>query len=167
MDVKLGNKWSKTLSGRINKFEFEVGVLEDKPHYDPVETKLFGQPALKNFAGGPARQQTRKVGPLSNAEILIANMKRLNINILLRPFQEKNSDILKFTNAFLKLVLRRPGISIKRVENLLQAIVRNPILNKEYGGNSALTADNKGFDRHLVDTSQMFKSITARAKRRG
>lgn len=167
MNIELGKSWSRKLEGRINAFEFEVGVLEDKPHYEPVETKLFGEPALKNYAGGPARRQTRIEGPLTTGQVLLENMKRLNINILQRPFQERTSDIIKFTDSFLKLVLRRPGISIKRVENLLQAIVRNPILRQEYGQNSSLTADNKGFNRHLIDTAQMFKAITARARKRG
>lgn len=167
MKLDLGTTWGKKLAGRVNGFEFEVGVLEDKPHYDPVETKMFGEAQTKNYAGGPARKQTRTAGPLTTAEVLIENMKRMNINILLRPFQEKNSDILKFTDAFLKLVVRRPGINIKRVENLLQAIVRNPILRQEYGENSAATADAKGFNRKLIDTAQMFKAIQARVTKRG
>lgn len=97
-------------------------------------------------------------------EVLVENQKRMNINILLRPFQDQSSDILKFTTAFLQLVTKQ-NLSIKRVENLLQAIVRNPILKQEYGGNSAATADAKGFDRFLIATGQMFKAIKAVVKR--
>lgn len=167
MNIKLGSDWSKKLAGQIDGWEFEVGVIEDKPHYEPVESKLFGKPALKSYAGGPAQQQSRKVGPLSTGEVLVENMKRLNINLLQRPFRERNSDILKFTDAFLKLALKRPGMSIKRVENLLQAIVRNPILKQEYGENKSATADAKGFNRHLIGTAQMFKAIIAKATKRG
>jgi hypothetical protein len=49
----------------------------------------------------------------------------------------------------------------QRVLNLLQAIVRNPILKHQYGPNTSATADAKGFDRHLFDTGKMFKSIKA------
>lgn len=167
MNISLGKSWSRKLEGQINKFEFEVGVLDDKPHFEPLETPMFGEAPLKNYAGGPARKQSRKPGPLTTGQVLVENMKRLNINILQRPFQERNSDILKFTDYFLKLALKRPGITVKRVENLLQAIVRNPILRQEYGGNSSATADAKGFDRHLIDTAQMFKAIIARATKRG
>lgn len=167
MEVKISGGFAKQLKKQIEGYRFQVGILDDKPHYDPVETPRFGQPDLKNYAGGPARKQTRTVGPLTTGEVLIENMKRLNINLLLRPFQERNSDILKFTSEFLKLAMRRPGISIKRVENLLQAVVRNPILKQEYGSNSSATADVKGFDRALIDTAQMFKAIIAKAKRRG
>lgn len=167
MNIELGKEWSKKLEARINGFEFQVGVLEDKPHYEPIETPLFGQPQTKTYAGGPARLQSRVVGDLTTGEVLVENMKRLNINLLQRPFRERSSEILKFTDAFLKLVLKRPSISIKRVENLLQAVVRNPILKQEYGGNSSATADSKGFDRHLIDTSQMFRAIIAKVTKRG
>ena len=165
MKVELGKSWSRKLQHRIGSYEFEVGVLEDKPHRDPIVQGRFDQPDLRSYAGGPIRRTSREQGPLTTGEILVENMKRLNINLLLRPFQEQNSQIMKFTRYFLQLVTKKPGISIKRVENLLQAIVRNPILQQEYGGNDANTADDKGFDRHLFDTGQMFKAIKARVKR--
>lgn len=165
MKLTLGKSWSKTLEGRINGFNFEVGVIDDSPHRDPLPD-VNGNPQLSSYAGGPIRKAGRTSAEgKSVGEVLIENMTRLNINILLRPFQDKNSDLLKFTDAFLKLVLKRPGISIKRVENLLQAVVRNPILKQEYGKNNSATADAKGFDRHLIDTGQVFKAIKARVKR--
>lgn len=90
-------------------------------------------------------------------------MKRLGINILWEPFQKPNSEILRFTTSFLKMAIAKQNT--QRVVNLLQAIVRNPILRQEYGANTSSTADNKGFDRHLIDTAQMFKAIKARVKR--
>jgi len=164
MNISFGNGWTKELKGRVEGFEFEVGILDDKPHRDPIETKLFESPQLGNYAGGPVRQASRQVGPETTAQIFINNQERMNIDLLGRPFREKNAEIIKFSNEFLKWVCKRGG-SIRRVENLLQAIVRNPILNQEYGGNKAATADSKGFDRLLFDTGQMFKAIIARAKR--
>lgn len=161
----MGKSWTKKLKGRIERYEFEVGVLDDKPHMDPVDQGRFEKPQLKNYAGGPIRRTSRNAGDKTIGEVLVANMERLNINLLLRPFQERNSDILKFTTEFLKLVTSGKS-SIKRLENLLQAIVRNPILKQEYGPNKPATADGKGFDRHLFDTGQMFKAIKARVKRR-
>lgn len=165
MKLELGKSFTKKLKRRIEQYEFEVGILDDKPHREPVEQSLYGEPSLGTYAGGPIRKATRKAGPMSIGEVLVANMERLNINLLLRPFQEKNSDILRFTRAFMEMITSRPNMSKKRLENLLQAIVRNPILRKEYGNNKAATADNKGFDRHLIDTGQTFKEIRARAKR--
>lgn len=166
MKLELGKTWGRKLQGRIERHEFEVGVFEDKPHMNPVETGRFDPPDLKNYAGGPVRRTSRQAGEKTVGEVLVDNMQRLNINILQRPFQERNSDILKFTDYFLKFIFKKSGSSIKRLENLLQAIVRNPILKQEYGPNSAETADAKGFNRHLIDTGQMFRAIRARARRK-
>lgn len=159
MNIKLGRSWGKKLAHQIEQYEFEVGVLADKPHRDPADPLQQG-----NYAGGPVLKAGRRAGELSTGQVLVENQKRLNINLLLRPFQEKDAEILKFTKAFLQLVTKK-NLSIKRIENLLQAIVRNPILKQEYGKNSAATADVKGFDRHLFATGQMFKAIRAKVKR--
>lgn len=166
MKINLGSSWGKKLQRRIDGVEFQVGVLDDKPHMQPIDQSLFETPQLKTYAGGPVRRTSRKPSGVSTGQVLIDNMERTNHNFLLEPFQKKDSEIIKFTNYFLRYVVGRPGASIKRIENLLQAIVRNPILNQEYGPNNSTTADNKGFDRHLFDTGQMFKSIRARMLRR-
>lgn len=165
MKLEFGKSWGKKLQGRIERFDFEVGVFDDKPHMNPIEQGRFEQPQLKNYAGGPVRRTSRQQGSLSVGQVLVENMKRLNINILQRPFQERNSDILKFTDYFMKVVIGGKA-SVKRLENLLQAIVRNPILKQEYGSNKPETADAKGFDRHLFDTGQVFRAIRARVRRR-
>lgn len=165
MNLKMGSSWAEKLQRRVEGFEFEVGVLDDKPHKNPAP-EVNGQPQLSNYAGGPVTKMGRDDSGMSIGQVLIANMERLNINLLQRPFQETNSDIIKFTNEFLKMVVQKPGVSMKRVENLLQAIVRNPILRQEYGKNNAATADAKGFDRHLFNTAQMFKAIKARVRKR-
>lgn len=164
MKIRFAKPLSQTLKKKIEGFEIEVGVLNDTPHKNPVEQSLFKEPDLSSYAGGPVRKKTRTVGPLTTGQILVENMKRLNINLLWRPFQETNSNIMQFTKSFLNLALNGQA-STKRVENLLQAIVRNPILKQEYGKNKAHTADAKGFDRHLFDTGQMFRAITAKVKR--
>lgn len=166
MKINLGSSWGKKLQRRIDGVEFQVGVLDDSPHMQPVDQKLFETPQLKTYAGGPVRRTSRKPSGITTGQVLIDNMERTNHNFLLEPFQKKDSEIIKFTNYFLRYIVGRPGASIKRIENLLQAIVRNPILNQEYGPNNSTTADNKGFDRHLFDTGQMFKSIRARMLRR-
>ncbi len=167
MKIDLGSSWGKKLQRRVNGVEFEVGILDDKPHFQPVEQKLFGAPSVRTFAGGPVRKQSRVSSGVSIGDVLKNNMERTGHNFLLEPFRKKNSEILKFTTYFLKYIVQRPGYnSVKRIENLLQAIVRNPILKLDYGNNKGTTADNKGFDRHLFDTGQMFKAIKARVIRR-
>lgn len=167
MKITMGRTWAKSLQKKIENVHFEVGILEDKPHMNPVDQALFGTPQLSTYAGGPIRRKSRTPGGNSIGDVLIQNMERTHHNFLLEPFQKKSSDILKFTTYFLKYIVGRPGGSLKRIENLLQAIVRNPILQQEYGSNNPTTADNKGFNRHLFDTGQMFKAIKARVIKRG
>lgn len=167
MKATLGKSWMKKVKRKIDGYEFEVGILQDKPHYDPVYHGLFEEPSLSKYAGGPIRDKSNQLGPLTTGQILIKNMERLQRNILLEPFRKKNSDILAFTSYFLKFIFSKPGVNPNRLTNLLQAIVRNPILRKEYGNNSRATIENKGFDRHLFDTGEMFKSIKAKVIRRG
>ena len=164
MNIKFNRSLSQKLSDKIEGYQFEVGVLDDGPHRNPKEQGLFQEPETTTYVGGPVRKKTRVNGVLTIGQILIDNMKRLGIDILRRPFQEQSSDIIKFTHEFLKLALSGKVVH-RRVENLLQAVVRNPILKQEYGRNKAHTADAKGFDRHLFDTGQMFQAIKARAKR--
>lgn len=165
MNMKMGNKWRRQLRGRIEQFNFEVGILENKPYKLPVVEGLY-ENNLGSLAKGPVRRTSRQSSDQKIGTIFKENMARLNIDLLRAPFRKKNSDLLKFTRAFLSLATYKPGWTIRRVENLLQAVVRNPILNQDYGINSKYTADQKGFNRHLFDTGQMFKNIKVRAKRR-
>jgi len=158
--------WLKKLQSRIDRYDFEIGVLEDKDHKNPVHTMLHQQPQLGSYAGGPVQRTSKESSGVSIGDVLIQNQERLNTDLLKEPFQKRDSEIIRFTNYFLRFVCDVKGTSIRRVENLLQAIVRNPILNEDYGQNTAATADNKGFDRHLFGTGQMFKAIKARARRK-
>ena len=83
----------------------------------------------------------------------------MGFNYLAKPFEKKSSDIVRFSREFLKLAFGKS--QKKRCENLLQAIVRNPMLRGDYGPNSELTQKIKGFDRATIDTAQLFKSIRA------
>lgn len=47
----------------------------------------------------------------------------------------------------------------RRLTALAQAIVRNPILDRKFRGNSQRTIDKKGFNLPLVDTGTLFMAI--------
>lgn len=165
MKIQLKDGLRKKLSGLVEGYQFEVGILEDKDHYLPEYNSINEPPKLKNFAGGPTRKQSKEKSGKKISEVFIENQKRINTNFLTEPLKNQNSDILKFTTAFLRMVTDK-GMSMRRVENLLQAVFRNPILQLKYGGNKASTADAKGFDRHLFDTGQMFKAVIVKARRK-
>ncbi len=170
MTIQLDRRFKKNVSGKFGKYSFEVGVLEDSPHYlgKRGARGKKGQDVLKTYAGVTARKQTRKPSGLSIAQVSKELRKHLGFNYLSQPFKNKSyaqKDILNFAKAFFNLVFGRS--EKRRAENLLQAIVRNPMLRADYGNNSALTKRIKGFDHKTIDTAQLFKSIKAVCKVRG
>lgn len=161
MQLKLDKGFQKRAQGRFGKYEFQVGVLEDGPHKQAKVGKrgLGGKDVLSTYAGGPIRKKSNKNSGLTISEVSAENRKRMGVNYLTAPFKNRTADIIKFTNEFFRLAFGRS--EKKRAENLLQAVVRNPIMRHEYGSNSKLTQKIKGFDRKLIDTSQLFRAIKA------
>lgn len=162
MKIKLDRRFKKNVAGRFGKYDFQVGVLDDGPYYRPKtgERGLKSQDVITQYAGGPVRIKSRKSSDKTVSEVSKENRERLGFNYLSKPFQKKTTDIIRFTNEFFKLAFGRS--EKRRCENLLQAIVRNPILRREYGSNSPLTQKIKGFDRSMIDTAQLFKAIRAK-----
>lgn len=167
MKIELNKKFKNNLQGRFGKYSFEVGVLDDKAYMKPRrgERGLKGADVTGVYAGGPVRKISRTPSGQNVSDVSKANRDRLGFNYLSEPFKKKSSDIIKFTEEFFKLAFGRS--QKKRCENLLQAIVRNPILRGDYGRNSLLTQKIKGFDRSMIDTAQLFKSLKAICKVRG
>lgn len=156
--------------GRFGKYQFEVGILQDGPHKDPAPNLTspgnpLGKPQLTTFAGGPRRKIGRK-SHTTIAEVSKANRERLGFNYLIKPFEDQSSEIMRFAAEFIRLVAGRSKEK-KRCENLLQAIVRNPILRGEYPTESPLTQKVKGFSRPMIDTAQLFRAIRARCTVKG
>lgn len=167
MRLVFDKRFVKKLKGRFGKYDFQVGVLDDAPYKEPRRgvRGLKGQDVISTYAGGPVRKKSRVNSGQNVSDVSAANRDRLGFNYLSEPFKKKSSDIVKFTREFFKLAFGKS--EKKRAENLLQAIVRNPILRGEYGPNSPLTKKIKGFDRGMIDTAQLFKSLKAACKVRG
>lgn len=161
MKIMLDERFKKNVKGRFGKYTFQVGVLDDSSYKLPKIGKrgLKGEDVLTTYAGGPVRMKSSKDSGKNVSDISKANRDRLGFNYLTEPFKKRSSDIIKFSNEFFKLAFGRT--EKRRCENLLQAIVRNPILRGDYGKNSALTQKIKGFDRSMIDTGQLFKSLKA------
>lgn len=166
MKIVLDKRFKKNVAGRFGKYSFQVGVLEDGPHRDPKrgERGQKGADVLGTYAGGPVRKAGRSSSK-SVAEVSKEFREHVGVNYLTEPFKRKSSDIIKFSNEFFKLAFGRS--EKRRAENLLQAIVRNPILRGDYGSNSTLTQKIKGFDRKGIDTAQLFKNIRAKCSIKG
>lgn len=162
MKAVLDSRFKNKVKGMFGKYHFEVGILEDASYRKPQIGKrgFKGKDVVTAYAGGPVRKKSRQDSGMTIAEIAKENRERLGVNFWTDPFQQSSSDIIKFSREFFKVVF---GYGTKkRAENLLQAIVRNPILRGEYGDNSEITQKIKGFNRPLIDTAQMFKAIKAK-----
>lgn len=165
MIVKLDGRFKQNLKGVFGKYEFEVGILDDKKYRQPMrgERGKKGQDVLTQFAGVPVRKASRQDTDISLSEISRQNRERYNY--LKRPFVKKTPEIKRLIDDFFGLAFGRT--EAKRLQNTLQAVVRNPILKKKYGSNAPLTKKIKGFDHVMMDTAQFFKAIVARVKIKG
>lgn len=164
MKLQLRPGFNKKVRGMFGKYQFEAGILEDKPHMDARRGKKGkgGSDVLSSYAGGPIRKKTRHSSE-TISQVGKSLRENTGINYLTAPFENKNNaDILKFSKSFFDLVFGRS--QKKRAENLLQAIIRNPILRGEYGPQGDLTKKIKGFDRPWIDTAQFFKALVAKCK---
>lgn len=166
MELTLDKRFQKKLAGRIEKYAFQVGILQDSQHKVAKigERGKGGKDVISRYAGGPIRKKSNKDSGLTVSEVAEENRKRTGVNFWTAPFtSKKSSDIVQFTNTFFRVVTG--SSQAKRLTNLLQAIVRNPILRGEYGKESRVTKKIKGFSRPMIDTGQLFKSITAKVIR--
>lgn len=184
--VTIDGRFRKRLVTVFKGHKADVGVLADKPHKAPLGAKVvakraanklnksgsrlglaqaFATARFKSFAGGLARKTGSK-SYQTVAEVSESLRQVTGINFYTRPWKLKtNREILKFTQSYVKLFLRK-GVTTKQVENLLQAVVRNPILRGDYGRNTRATAKAKGFNRFMIDTAQLFQNITAKVSGR-
>ncbi len=154
--IQLDRRFSTQARGVFEKYNFLVGVLQDREHYLP-------EAGLKSYAGGPVRKTSGQPSGKSVSEVSHDLRARIGINFYIKPFSStKNKDILNFAKSFFDLCAGRT--QAKRAENYLQAIVRNPILRGDYGKNTQATAKIKGFNRFMIDTAQLFRNITAKVQ---
>ena len=98
MEIKLDKRFKKHVEGIFGKYEFEVGVLDDKPHKEPLSTLKAtgkrgkkGERQLSSYAGGPIRKTSRQESGISIAEVSEANRERIGFNYLTEPFKKTSS----------------------------------------------------------------------------
>lgn len=156
-------KVTTKIKSRLESHNFDVGILADKPYKKP-KSKLEG---LKAYSGMPSRK-TGKVSGVSISKIAEYSFNRVGHNYILRPFRRMDSDISRFLQAYVKEFWKdNPKPNYKRLENLIQAVVRNPIFESKYGVNKPSTEKRKGFNKLLIDTAQLFRAIRAKVHVQG
>lgn len=155
MQIKFTPRFKQRVAGLFEKYEFEVGILQNDEHRE-ARSKDDG---LGSYAGGPVRK-LGKSGSKTLNEISADMRDQVGVNFYIEPFKKRDTNIMKFSAEFFKYAFGKT--QDRRAVNLLQAIVRNPILRGEYGNNSRARQREKGFNRFMIDTAQLFKAIQAR-----
>jgi len=154
--VKIQTKnLSKKLSKQIGNYNFEVGILTD------AAKKKRKKGATKSFAGLTVNAVGQASPKASLAEIAKYNDKRFGW--LKKPFKiVGNKEVLAVVKEISEQVFGKRSANNKRLENAVQAVIRNPILRGDYGNNAASTVKQKGFNKLGIDTAQFFKAIKAK-----
>ena len=148
-----GNNFAEVIQVELDKYQAEVGILEDQPKHKAVSGKF------KMYAG----QRLAVEGGRTN-ETLVDVARRLDQRFkwLERPWRlPENQAVQQVVNDIVESI-NMNHVGKRRVLNGIQAVVRNPILANYYGGNSEKTIRIKGFDKLLMWTGQFLKNIKAR-----
>lgn len=152
-----GKNIAVAIQGKLKKYAFEIGVFTNDKGRKPLKD-------LGVYAGGQVSKQSRIKGNVGVADLA----KKLDkmYKWLFKPFRKKSNKEVA------KVIVELQGDfntnnNKKRLENALQAVVRNPILRKEYGHNALKTIEVKGFDRVMIRTGNFFKNIKARIFNKG
>ena len=137
----------------LDKYESEVGILEDKP-----AAKWKGP--QRTLYGGPANKQAGQ----NKETTLRALMSKFNTtyNILLAPWRlPNNKDVLNVVKKMADDIAKGGALKNDFI-NAMQAVVRNPILRGDYGENTKETEKAKGFNRLMINTGKFFSNIKVR-----
>lgn len=158
IQIQLGNL-KGLVQADLDKFSVQVGVLEDKP-----AAKWKGP--YRPFFGGKANKQAGLDKNITLRELL--SKLEAVYNLLAGPWKDDgNKDVVEVTQEIQSsLAKSRAHVADRRrFENAAQAVVRNPILRGDYGHNSKVWQEKKGFDRLLINTGKLFSHIRARLVR--
>ena len=162
--MKMDKRFKNRVAGRFERYTFETGVA-DKAHRKPKEPRVLksgklGKRPLGTYMGGPVRKMQQATKG-TNKKIAIKNEKKYKF--MTAPFRKRSSkELTVFIKAFFNLINRK--VKRREVEQALIAVIQKPILRGAYGRNTAVTKHIKGFNRLLIDTAQMFKSIKAKVR---
>ena len=146
---------SKKIAKEIGNYNFEVGILSDEPK------KMRKKGSSKNYAGLKVSASGKASPKVSLAEVAKYTDKRFKW--LKKPFTlPKNKEVIAVVKEIASQVFSKKSTDNKRLENAVQAVIRNPILRGDYGSNALSTIKQKGFNKLGIDTAQMFKAIKAK-----
>lgn len=155
--LTLDKRFKNRVKARLSKYEFEGGILQDRPYRTP-RPKSQGHGTLR---GGPVRRQSNKTrGMVSD----VSKAMRERTNYLKAPFEKsKTKDYRRLVKELVMLITGRGG-KRHRAVSYFRAMIRNPMLKGQYGKNEPSTVRAKGFNRFMFDTGQLFRNIKAKLR---
>lgn len=156
-DFQVDKRFANKFRARYGRHEFEVGIINDRPHLRPKSKKA----GLGTLKGGQVRKKSLTPSGMSVSEV--SKEVRKKVNFYKKPFERDSKDFRLFRREFMRFVGKQGGKRHK-VISLLRAVVRNPILQGRYGRNATSTARAKGFNRFLIDTGQLYRAIEAKMR---
>jgi hypothetical protein len=146
---------AKKMTKKIGLYKFEVGILENAPK------KLRKKGATKNYAGLRVSGSGKASPKVSLTEV--AKYTDNQFKWLKKPFKIiQNKEVIAVVKELCGQVFAKKSIDNNRLQNAVQAVIRNPILRGDYGNNKASTIKQKGFNKLGIDTAQMFRAIRAK-----
>lgn len=163
--VVKGKGLENYITGQVGKYQFQAGLLQNKPHYEPLET-LIGYsnklPVYQKHWYSFAGKKLLRHGNKPDGTLWKIGQEMDEVFMWLRkPFRlPKNADLLAVIDFIVDNLNGKENQ--QRILNAIQAVIRNPILRKDYGDNSQKTAKEKGFNQLLMATGQLFKNIKVR-----
>lgn len=131
----------------------EVGILNDAPKYAAAPGKF------KMYAGMVVAAVGRKT---DKTLAQVAQDLDRRFHWLERPWRLPQNQAVQDVVNDIAQSINMNHANKRRVLNGVQAVIRNPIMRGDYGTNSAKTAQDKGFNKLLIWTSQFFQNIRAR-----
>lgn len=150
--MKIEAKFAEKSKQVIEKYYFEVGILEAKKHLKAKRGQL-------RVKGNRTRSKVSTT-PDKDMQALGSELQG-RYGWLTKPFEDYSSEILNWAKSYIAEI-QKPDANENRLNNLAQAIVRNPILRGDYGVNKDVTAKVKGFNTLMIDTGQFFDNVKAR-----
>jgi hypothetical protein len=152
---------SKKIQKELGKYSFEVGILAD------ANKKKRKKGATKNYAGltisGTGSDAKTKGGGKISLVYIAQVLEKYHFKWLTKPFTlANNKEIIAVVKEIAEQTFGKKSPDNRRLENAVQAVVRNPILRGDYGNNASSTVKQKGFNKLGIDTGQFFKAIRAK-----
>lgn len=144
-------------------FGANVGVPDFKTRKPDGKKTASGLPNGISGGAGLIRRAIKrgKYGEIRTVELAGYLDKRYKF--LSHPKEAANSQwIREMADEFAKALDPDNKIQERRLENAGIALIRQPVLDKMYGSNSADTIKAKGFDHPLIDTGNTMSWLNAK-----